>query len=453
MKVTGIIAEYDPFHKGHLYHLQKTRQETGADYVVIVMSGDLTQRGTPALIDKYIRTQMALSCGADLVLELPVIHATGSAPYFARGAVALLHNLQAVDCLCFGSENGELEVFRQISRVMRQELPAFKKSLRKNLSDGRTFPLARHQALADCLGDIPLPDGLLDSPNNILGMEYCMALQEFASPIQPFIIQRQGSAYHQTELGKKYSSATAIRQAISQGTPFSEWSSHLPKTAAQILGSALQKRGWIQENDFSLLLKYKCMETPPEKLCLYFDVSKEMANRIHKCLNSFTDYRDFITRIKTREITYTRAARGLLHILLDLYQPPLRPSAQKTAPYARILGFRREAAPLLAQLKKASRIPLISRPAKSLKNDRSLEKDARTMLEQDIHAANVYESVLAHKSRTPFVHEACRPVVLYSDHYRCKRDDKTQQDDKCQCDEYDICFDGIAHSDMTRSKD
>lgn len=424
MKITGIIAEYNPFHNGHLYHLEQARQITNADHIVVMMSGDFTQRGAPALVDKYIRTQMALACGADLVLELPVIHATGSAPYFARGAMALLHNLQAVDCLCFGSEGGKLDDFDRISRIMRQELPTFRQNLRKYLSEGCTFPLARHRALADCLGAASLPDGLLDHPNNILGLEYCAALQEFASPVQPFTIRRQGDSYHQTELGEKYSSATAIRQAVSQGIPFSGWSSHLPGTAAQILGSVLQKRGWMQENDFSLLLKYKCMETPPEKLCRYFDVSKEMANRIHRQLNSFTDLQDFITRIKTREITYTRAARGLLHILLDLYQPPLHPSAQATAPYARILGFRQEAAPLLAQLKKASRIPLISRPAKFLKNDRSLDRDARTMLEQDIHAANVYESVLAYKSGTPFVHENRRSIVLCPDHHRCERDDK-----------------------------
>lgn len=411
MKVAGIIAEYNPFHRGHLYHLEKTRQITGADHIVVVMSGDFTQRGAPALADKYTRARMALSCGADLVLELPVIHATGSAPYFARGAVALLHELQVVDFLSFGSEGGDLADFERISRVLREERPAFQKKLRQYLSMGRPFPLARHQSLSDCLGDDPLPEGILELPNNILGLEYCGALQEFDSPIQPLIIRRQGSAYHQTGLGEGYSSAAAIRQALSRGIPFADVSRHLPGPAAEILGSFLRERGGIQENDLSLLLRYKCMETPPERLCRYFDVSREMANRIRSRLNSFTDYQDFITRIKTREITYTRAARGLLHVLLDLYQPPLRPSAREAAPYARILGLRQEAAPLLARIKKASRIPLISRPARSLKKDPSLDADARTMLEQDIHAANVYESVLAHKSGTPFVHDVCQPIV------------------------------------------
>lgn len=411
MKVAGIIAEYNPFHNGHLYHLEKTRQITGADHIIVVMSGDLTQRGAPALVDKYTRTRMALACGADLVLELPVVHATGSASYFARGAVALLHELQVVDFLSFGSEGGELADFTRIGRVLREERPEFQKRLRQYLSMGRSFPLARHQALSDCLGDAQVPEGILELPNNILGLEYCMALQAFGSSIQPVIVRRRESAYHQTGLGERYSSAAAIRQAIFQDIPYRDWSRHLPGPAAEILGDALRTRGWIRENDFSLLLRYKCMETPPERLRCYFDVSKEMADRICNCLNDFTDYEDLIARIKTRQITYTRAARGLLHILLDLEQPPLRPSAREAAPYARILGFRREAAPLLTRIKKASRIPLLSRPAKFLKNDLALDADARMMLKQDIRAANVYESVLAHKSGTPFVHDLCRPIV------------------------------------------
>ncbi len=416
MKITGIIAEYNPFHNGHLYHLEKTRQITGADHIVVVMSGDFTQRGAPALVDKYTRTRMALACGADLVLELPVIHATGSASYFARGAVALLHNLKAVDCLCFGSESARPEDLARIGQAIRQELPLFQKNLRGYLSTGDTFPLARHKALRDCLGDVPLSKGLLDSPNNILGLEYCMAIQDFASPIQPVVIRRKGAAYHQTKPDGTFSSATAIRRIIEQNAPFSDWSSHIPAPAAKILADALYKRGWMGANDFSLLLRYKCMETPPEKSCRYFDVSEEMANRICNCLNSFTDYESFITQIKTKQITHTRAARGLLHILLDLYQPAPRPSACTLTPYARILGFRQGAAPLLTHLKKTSRIPLVSRPAKSLKNDRLLDTDARAMLDADIHAANLYESVLAHKSGTPFVHEACRPIVIYPDH-------------------------------------
>lgn len=413
MKITGIIAEYNPFHNGHLYHLEKARQETKADYLVVVMSGDFTQRGAPALVDKFIRAQMALACGADLVLELPVIHATGSAAYFARGAVALLHNLQTVDCLCFGSENGALEAFEKVSQVLQQELPTFQKKLRAYLSVGYTFPLARHQALQECL-PFPIPDGLLDFPNNILGLEYCMALQDFASPIRPFVISRQESAYHQTNLGLRYSSATAIRQAILEGSPFSVWSEHLPEAAAEILERVLRERSWIQENDFSLLLKYKCMETPPEKLCRFFDVSEEMANRIYHCLNDFTNYREFIAQIKTSEITYTRAARGLLHILLNLHQPEPSLTSRELSPCARILGFCKESAPLLTQIKKTSRIPLISQPAKFLKEDSLLSTYAQAMLKQDIHAANLYESVLAYKGNTPFTHELRRQIVKVS---------------------------------------
>lgn len=410
MKITGIIAEYNPFHNGHFYHLHKARRETGADYLVVVMSGDFTQRGAPALADKFVRARMALACGADLVLELPVIHASGSAPYFARGAVALLDNLQAVDCLCFGSEEGSTDSLWEASRILKEEPPAFRQSLKKYLSMGHPFPSARQQALRDFPGSLPLTENLLHAPNNILGLEYCMALREFDSSIQPLAIARRESSYHQTHLGKQYSSATAVRQAIRQDEPFDRWSGHLPAPAAEILQEALQERGWIQENDFSLLLKYKCMETAPEDLSGFFDVSKEMASRIVNCLNDFTDYREFTARIKTREITYTRAARGLLHILLNLRQPEPPRSAAEWSPYARVLGFRKESACLLSHIKKTSRIPLVSRPAKFLKDGQSLNARARTMLEQDIHAGNLYESVLAYKGHTAFIHECRRPI-------------------------------------------
>lgn len=413
MKITGIIAEYNPFHNGHLYHLHKARQDTAADYLVVVMSGDFTQRGAPALADKFVRTRMALACGADLVLELPVVYASGSAPYFAHGAVSLLDNLQVVDCLCFGSEGGDTQSFQEISRMVKQETPAFQKELRAYLARGCSFPAARYQALMNSPKPPALPEGLLDTPNNILGLEYCIALQDFGSSIRPHAVIRQESDYHQASLGQQYSSATAVRRAVRQGDPAREWLGHLPSSAGKILEQALLERGWIEENDFSLLLKYKCMETPPEKLCEFFDVSKEMARRIHHCLNQFTGYTDFTARIKTREITYTRAARGLLHILLNLCQPVLPPSAPEYSPYARILGFRKESTPLLTHIKKASRIPLVSRPAKFLKNSQSVHTRACDMLRQDIHAANLYESVLAHKSHTPFTHECSRPVISF----------------------------------------
>ena len=410
MKITGIIAEYNPFHNGHLYHLHKARRETGADYLVVVMSGDFTQRGAPALADKFVRTRMALACGADLVLELPVIYASASAPYFARGAVSLLDNLQAVDWLCFGSEGGDTSFFWEISSIVSQETPSFKKHLREHLSKGCSFPAARYQALRNALQTLSVPEEFLHAPNNILGLEYCTALRNFGSSIRPLAINRRESDYHQTSLGKQYSSATAVRHAICRGEPAASWMSQLPQPAGKILEQTLAERGWIEENDFSLLLKYKCMETPPEKLSRFFDVSGEMASRIHRCLNQFTDYQDFTAQIKTREITFTRAARGLLHILLNLRQPVFPESAVEYVPYGRILGFRKESAPLLSHIKKASRIPLVSQPAKFLKSNGASHSRACSMLRQDIHAANLYESVLAYKGHTPFTHECCRSI-------------------------------------------
>ena len=439
MKTAAIIAEYNPFHNGHRYQIEKTRQETGADFFLALMSGDFVQRGAPAFADKYTRTRMALLGGADVVIELPALYALSSAEYFAQGAVSLLERLNTVDVLSFGSESGNLTLFERCARILVENQGEINRRTGPGLKGGLSFPAARAKAVAELLSmggahvrgeDVACkesPDtrstprsksedgsddilSILSCPNNILGLEYCTALRNFGSSIRPLAINRRESDYHQTSLGKQYSSATAVRHAICRGEPAASWMSQLPQPAGKILEQTLAERGWIEENDFSLLLKYKCMETPPEKLSRFFDVSGEMASRIHRCLNQFTDYQDFTAQIKTREITFTRAARGLLHILLNLRQPVFPESAVEYVPYGRILGFRKESAPLLSHIKKASRIPLVSQPAKFLKSNGASHSRACSMLRQDIHAANLYESVLAYKGHTPFTHECCRSI-------------------------------------------
>lgn len=214
MKITGIIAEYNPFHNGHRYQIQKARQITGADYVIVVMSGNFTQRGTPALIDKYSRAKMALMGGADLVLELPVCFATGSAEYFASGAIALLNQLGCVDSICFGSECGDIVPLKNLAQALVHETDDYKKILKSKLKSGSTYPVARNAALAETLdGFIPY-DMILGFPNNILGIEYIKALIRQNSPIEPFTNKRIGSDYHSYKLADAFSSAISIRQSL-----------------------------------------------------------------------------------------------------------------------------------------------------------------------------------------------------------------------------------------------
>lgn len=218
MKVVGIVAEYNPFHNGHRYHIEEARKCTGADFVVVVMSGDFVQRGEPAVIDKYHRTEMALSQGADLVLELPAAFACASAEYFATGAVSLLHALGCVDTLCFGSECGHLDLLEEIADLFIQEPSEYKEYLKTALKSGYSFPAARDEALKEYFAEDLVKTAqiasVLSAPNNILGIEYIKALKVLGSSIRPVTITRMGQGYHETTFSDSFCSATALRRLL-----------------------------------------------------------------------------------------------------------------------------------------------------------------------------------------------------------------------------------------------
>jgi predicted nucleotidyltransferase len=221
MKTIGIVAEYNPFHNGHLYQLQASRGQTGADCAVVVMSGNYTQRGEPAIVDKWARAEMALHSGADLVIELPVAYAMGSAEYFAYGAVKLLDSLNAVNMICFGSEAGSIEKLSAAAAILADEPESYKSYLKDYLSKGLSFPAARQKAISSyCKNTYGKDDlsSLLKSPNNILGIEYLKALRRLKSNIVPMTIERVGNEYNQAELTGKMSSATSIRKTIRENT-------------------------------------------------------------------------------------------------------------------------------------------------------------------------------------------------------------------------------------------
>ena len=215
MKIVGLIAEYNPFHNGHEYHIQKAKEVTGADTVIVVMSGNFVQRGAPAIMPKHLRAKVALKSGASLVLELPVCFATGSAEYFAQGAVALLDSLGCVDALCFGSECGDIQPLTRIAEVLSDEPEEYRALLRASLKEGLPFPSARERALQDYLHD-PALSRILASPNNTLGVEYIKALIRQDSTIRPYTILRKDSRYHADTLepAGNFSSATAIRRLL-----------------------------------------------------------------------------------------------------------------------------------------------------------------------------------------------------------------------------------------------
>lgn len=402
MKTAGIIAEYNPFHAGHRYQISYLKETLHADYIVAAMSGNYVQRGTPAILPKHTRTKMALEAGADLVLELPAAISTASAEAFAMGGVSLLDGIGVTDILCFGSEEGKLPVFTEISRILADEPTMFRKKMRAELKEGRSFPAARQNALLQYLreSDIIIPDTdlehFLSCPNNILGLEYCKALIRTGSVIKPVTLKRKGAGYHEKEIGGiSYPSASGIRNAVRRG--------NLPQDSHEALITSVSKGAFILEDDFDLLLHYCLLSETAESLCRYADVSGDLARRIVNCRNQYSGFLSFAQRLKTKELTLTRIQRALLHIVLKIRETP------EHTPYARILGFQRSASPLLRKIKEQSLIPLITRPADA---QSKLTGEALALFEENTYASNIYEGILCHKTGRAFCHEYEKPVII-----------------------------------------
>lgn len=420
MKVTAVIAEYNPFHNGHLYQLDAIRQTPGTDLIIVVMSGDFMQRGIPAIVDKYERCRMALENGADLVFELPVYFALGSAEYFAQGAVSLIDKLGVVDYLHFGSESGNISLLYEFTSMMlAHESDAYKTALNKYLKQGCSFPAARDNALSELLPDQKIRQ-LVSTPNNILGMEYIKALIQRNSTVKPMTIARKGEGYASDSLMTDgFASANAIRKALFQqsntGNPATQDTDlnqfcikdHVPTS----VDTLLHCKELICANDFSEILLYKMQNevfqykvshnklSPAARLkdtfAKYYDIGEQLSHTLYNNLPRYTTLETFALLCKTKNITYTRICRGLMHILLEMTQENANILKHNDyAQYARLLGFTEHGKQLLGSIKANASIPVITKPSSAL---RQLSDTALMSLQSDIHAADIYDSVQQQK--------------------------------------------------------
>jgi len=391
MKVAGIIVEYNPFHKGHEYHIAETRRVTGADFVVAVMSGNFTQRGIPACFDKFSRAECALACGADVVLELPFCYATGSAEYFAEGAVTILDKLGCVDSLCFGTEaDVPISLYTETAAFLCEEPAAYKKALQEGLREGLTFPQARLAAARPLLSEEAL--ALLESPNALLGLEYCKALYRRKSSVVPYAIGRVGAGYHDGAIASQgFSSATALRTLLAPGDRFPEaFLSELPDTAAALL----TKKPYVPVFSEDFLALYRSAVTQKaDRLTDISDVSSELAGRLKKRFPA-CDYETFLNHIKTKQYTRTRIERCFLHILFGLEKTAPDRFRKEEVCYARILGFRETATPLLKSWKKTAALPVLTKLAQKGKRCNAAENE---LLSFDIAATDLYNTVIQQK--------------------------------------------------------
>lgn len=413
MKTVGIIAEYNPFHNGHAYQIRRAKELTQADYCVVVMSGDFVQRGAPALMDKYLRAECALKNGADLVLELPVCYALSSAETFARGAVSLLDKLGIVDSLCFGSECGDINLLMDFAKELLHETPLFKETLARELRIGHTYPQARNAALDASAPHLTAHTSVLTSPNNILGIEYCKALLSCGSKIVPCTVERIGASYHDNGLENTFCSAMAIRESLRQAGASDGLARQIPAVTLKLMEDAYMKSYPVFPDDLSLLLHYSLLSGEASGFTDYPDIDKELSDRILKFLPRYRDFRSFCDQLKSKNRTYARISRSLLHILLHITQEELaRYEKEGLVFYARMLGFRESASGLLSDIKKKAQIPLLSKLADA---EKQLAQTGLLMLEKDIYASHIYQGIVRYKfpgdDSSPEINEYKKPII------------------------------------------
>lgn len=440
VSAVGIVAEYNPLHNGHAYQIKKAKELSGADFCVIAMSGDFVQRGAPAIFDKYTRTEMALLSGADLVVEIPPTFAVSSAEDFAACSVAIFDRMQVVSHLCFGSEHGEIAPLLETAQVLVQEPEEFSAVLKRELKLGRSFPQARIKALEQLPLSASVPGSLLSAPNNILGVEYLKALIRRNSPIIPITLKRLGNGYHdislsnvapsasdssgcyplETPLGEScFASASAIRNALDTLSN----NSSSPNSYAdpeQTLKHLVPDSAWklmmrccpVFPNDFSAVLSYRLLELLRQNtdLWLFGDVSQDLASRIRRQIMDTSSFEKRVESLKTRQYTYTRISRSLIHLLLNITKEDI--SARKGhdyVSYLRVLGFKKQASPLLAQLKRAASLPLITKTADAAQ---ILESQSLQEFYNDLFCSHIYESTAGLKEGGQRTNEYTHPLVI-----------------------------------------
>ena len=350
MHVVGVIAEYNPFHNGHKHHLDETRRLTGCDYLVVAMSGAFTQRGEPALIDKWTRARMALQNGADLVVELPAVFALRTADHFAQGGVELL-SAMGVDGLSFGSETGSLRALNEMSRALSEEPPELQEAIRERLQEGKSHARARGEALAKFL---KLPPDVVNAPNTVLALEYLKANRALEKPMKVLVVKRTND-YHSKEIAP-VASASAIRQAIYDGREKEAFAA-MPEDAAQLI----QDDGWTRlSNPAALdnLLLYRLRALEAAQIAALPDVSEGLEMRVKKLCGAASGREALLTALKTKRYTMARLSRLCVHALLGM-DKALTDSVVRP-PYARVLGFRDRARPLLREISTHGQVPLIS---------------------------------------------------------------------------------------------
>lgn len=378
MKIAGIIAEYDPFHNGHAAHIANTRAESGgqATHIVTVISGSFTQRGEPVLLSKFRRAEMALACGADLVLELPLPWAMAPAEHFAAGGVAVLNALGCVNMLSFGSECGDTAVLKQLAEVSAH--PNYQSDLKTALENGIPYAAAGQQAAAEILGSEVAAH--LSSPNNTLGIEYLRAVAAQDAAWDVFTLQRCGVSHNESVAKGAFASATLLREMVRDNNDL--FAAYMPEKAAQILNDAL-KDGKVTTHTHRLetALMAHLRRLSPEDYATLPWLSEGLENRLYRESRTAADYNSLLEAIKTRRYPMARLRRVLWASLIGLTDADTR----GLPPYVRVLGMNERGREILSASSPA--LPILSRTAQVAELDKRAQRVfALECTATDLHA-------------------------------------------------------------------
>lgn len=384
--ILGIVSEYNPFHNGHLMHLQKSKELTHTDFTIAVMSGNFVQRGDTSIVDKWTKAEMALKSGVDLVIELPTLYAISSAENFADGAIKILNSLGIVDYVSFGSEIGEITPLDDVASVLYKEPKEFSSLITRQLRSGLSYPKARELAIQMYFGSSQKYTDVLENPNNILGIEYLKSLKRLKSPITPITLKRKYSDYNSNDIKSGIASATAIRTMLQKGKNIHYV---VPYETYELLEEK-KKYGQIipSLSIFSKEIIYTLRKMTLSEISTLPDVSEGLENKIKAAANTSNNLEELILKIKSKRYTQSRIQRILLYALLNISEKDITMS-KKQMPYIRVLGFNKNGKKIISAIANQNpKLQIIVSVKKFMENN--TDKHLHTMISKDIFATNVY---------------------------------------------------------------
>lgn len=386
--VLGIIAEYNPFHNGHQYQIEEAKRQTGAEYVVAIMSGNFTQRGNTSLVNKWVKAQMAIENGVDVVLELPTIYSVSSAENFAQGAIKVLDSLKIVDTLCFGTETADMAALNNIANILYDEPKEYTTVLNHELGRGLSYPKARENALMMYLNDIKRYANILTGSNNILAIEYLKALRKNKSQMRPFSIQRKKVYYNDERIIDEFASSTAIRTLLAS-EQYDDIRKVMPLNSYMHLKNEIEKGNYVLDLiKYEKEIIYTIRKMTVREIADLPDVSEGLEHLIKNAANSCNSLIELVNIIKSKRYTQTRIQRILVYILLGITKRDME-NSKKVVPYARVLGYSKKGRQMLSDICNLNpKIQMVTSVKKYLETCNN--KILKEMLEKDIFSTDIY---------------------------------------------------------------